>query len=287
MVSITFDLVKKAVFIVCLLAMTSSAFAGCTLKMVFKEGGKPPLMNEAPDNSGIFSDLYTEAASRIGCKLTITRLPKKRLHSGLQRGDFDFYPAASFSQKRASYLSYIENGIQTGEYGISSQALPKISNWQGLASYPNLIWLMESNSSKNEIADLYGINKQMIHYLNVKKVVDFIKARPNKIYFYVADKEVLDNYLQQSHQLNFDEDGLRLHPTCCGQSKPMYLAFSLRSPNFSKMINKEYNAYQKLSETNQATLAGTESIAFKLSQALQDMRKEGVTEQIYQNWYFH
>ncbi|MCP5079898.1 MAG: transporter substrate-binding domain-containing protein [Psychromonas sp.] len=244
-------------------------------------------MNEAPDNSGIFSDLYSEAASRIGCKLTITRLPKKRLHKGLQRGEFDFYPAASFSEKRASYLSYIENGLETGEYGISSKKLPEVRRWQELALHSDVIWLMESNSSKDEFADLYGINKQMIHYLNVKKVVDFIRARPNHIYFYVADKEVLDNYLHQTQQLNFAEDGLRIHLACCGHLKPMYLAFSLRSAHFTKVINSNYIEQQKLSEKNQATFASEQSVAHKFSQALKAMHKEGVTDQIYQTWYPH
>lgn len=37
--------------------------------MVFKLGGKFPLMRSAPDNSGIFQNLYSQAAKRIGCDL--------------------------------------------------------------------------------------------------------------------------------------------------------------------------------------------------------------------------
>ena len=80
-----------------LLLFCSQTWAHCTLNMVFKLGDKFPLMRSAPDNSGIFQDLYSQAAKRIGCDLIITRLAKARLHETLRKGVYDFYPGASFS----------------------------------------------------------------------------------------------------------------------------------------------------------------------------------------------
>lgn len=285
MESVNKALFFKALLIIILIFSASRVYSDCTLKMVFKDGDKAPLMNMAPDNSGIFEDLFSEAATRINCKLTITRLPKERLHRGLKRGDFDFYPGASFSNKRASYLSYISNGLQTGEYGISSQQLPNINHWKELAQHPEVIWLMESNSSKNELADIYNINKQTVNYLNIDKTLEFIKTRPRFSYFYVADKEVLDNYLFRHPHQSLEQVGLRLHPSCCGHMKPMYLAFSRQSKHFNSALNHQYDNKKKLTAKNQPTKSSEHSVANQLSQALQAMYKEGVTEQIVQYWY--
>lgn len=275
----------KTFLSIALLLSANNVLADCTLKMVFKDGDKAPLMNASPDNSGIFEDVFNEAASRINCKLTITRLPKERLHRGLKRGEYDFYPGASFSNKRASYLSYIDNGLETGEYGISSQQLPTLKTWKELAKYPEVIWLMESNSSKNELADIYNIKKQTVNYLNIEKVIEFIKTRPQFLYFYVADKELLDNYLSKHQYQGIEENNLRLHANCCGQLQPMYLAFARRSKKFSSTLNLRYQSQQKLTAENQPTQAEKSSIAYQLSQALKAMQKEGITEQIIQHWY--
>ncbi len=273
-----------------LLALTmvlyhSQLLANCTIKMVFKYGDKSPLMRAAPDNSGIFNDLYSEAAQRIGCNLSITRLPKQRLHQGLKYGDFDFYPAASFSIERASYLSYINNGLTTGEYGISSIKMPDITDLHQLRKQEHVIWLMEANSSKSEMANLLGITSQKVNFLDLEKVREFIHKRPQFNYFYIADKEVVDSFLIKNAGKSFNDFGLKLHPKCCGQLKPMYLAFSRFSPHLGEIHNNNYDSNKKLSADNQPTKLQNNSVAFLFANALLEMKTEGVTESIYQHWY--
>ena len=253
--------------------------------MVFKLGGKYPLMRSAPDNSGIFQELYSAAAKRIGCTLIITRLPKARLHEGLQKGRYDFYPGASFSQKRAKYLSYIENGIKTKELGVSSLGIKNITNLSQLKAYRNLIWLMELNSSKIASSKLLGIYPQEVQYLNLEILINFIQKRPQYNYFYIADKEVIDNFLSNNPTSLIGDYGLRIHEECCGESQPMYLGFSRLSVHMKETANPQYQKDEKISANNQIFIPAKGSIAQKFASALQALQKEGVTKSIYQHWY--
>lgn len=253
--------------------------------MVFKLGDKFPLMRSAPDNSGIFQDLYSQAAKRIGCDLIITRLPKARLHETLRKGIYDFYPGASFSQERAKYLFFIENGIETKELGVSSLGIKNITNLSQLKTYNNLIWLMESNSSKITLSNLLGIYPQEIQYMNIDILVSFIQKRPQFNYFYVADKEVIDNFLSKNPTRRINDYGLRIHDECCGKSQPMYLGFSRLSIHMKETDNPQYQKDDKISAKNQTSIPAKGSIAQKFASALQALQKEGVTKSIYQHWY--
>ncbi|MDP2561920.1 hypothetical protein [Psychrobium sp. 1_MG-2023] len=253
--------------------------------MTFKTGDKYPLMFEAPENSGVFFDVYTEAARRIGCKLIITRLPKQRIHEALKKGDLDFYPAASFSEKRAEYLHYIEVGITTKEYGLSSTKIPAIKNLSQLKEYPNLFWLMEANSSKSELAAALGIKTQQINYMNIEKFIKFVNQRPKYEYFYIADKEIFDTFLVNHKVTDLISHGLRTHTNCCGKAKPMFLGFSKRSKHYRAIANEAFNDKENVSATNQVSKLTTNSLVHRLAVALQNMKQEGVTEEIYNKWY--
>jgi hypothetical protein len=253
--------------------------------MVFKLGGKYPLMRSAPDNSGIFQDLYSAAAKRIDCTLVITRLPKARLHEGLRKGRYDFYPGASFSHKRAKYLSYIENGIETKELGISSLGIKNITNLSQLKTYSNLIWLMELNSSKITLSNLLGIYPQEVQYMNIDILVNFIQKRPQFNYFYVADKEVIDNFFSNNPTSQINDYGLRIHEECCGESQPMYLGFSRLSIHMKETNNPQYRKGEEISAKNQTFMPAKDSIAQKFTSALKALQKEGITNSVYQHWY--
>lgn len=267
------------------LIFCSQGWANCTLNMVFKLGSKFPLMQSEPDNSGIFQDLYYQAAKRIGCTLLITRLPKARLHEALRKGTYDFYPGASFSMERAKYLSYIKNGMETKELGVSSLGIKNITNLRQLKTYSNLIWLMESNSSKISLSELLGIYPQEIKYMNIKILISFIQKRPQFNYFYVADKEVIDSFLSNISEDQISNYGLRIHEECCGKAQPMYLGFSRSSIHMKEADNPHYQKEMKISANNQMFIPAKNSIAQQFASALQELQKEGVTESIYQHWY--
>ncbi len=46
------------------------------ITMGYKTTQKAPYINQAPDNNGLYYELYSEAAKRIGAELKIVRMPK-------------------------------------------------------------------------------------------------------------------------------------------------------------------------------------------------------------------
>ena len=250
--------------------------------MTFKEGDKLPLIAKNPDNSGAYSELFSLAAEKIGCKITITRLPKKRLHRQLEKGELDFYPGASFSNKRAEYLYYIDNGFTTAEYGITSINSSEIFNFQQVKEF-NLIWLMELGSSKNEPANKNGVQTMPVRFADIEKARYLISKGRN--IFYIADKELVDYYLKRTGYRSFKDAGLKVHYGCCGDKVPMYMGFSRLSPHFKERPNPKYDKTKKLSPSNSPTVIDPGCVAYKLGQALMEIKASGKTAQIYQKYF--
>jgi len=273
------------VTLVASLFTASTANAACVIKMVYKDGGKEPLIAKKPKHDGVYFDLYTAAAQRIGCSLEISRLPKKRLHVKLAEGTLDFYPGASFSKKRANYLYYIPNGLDTGEYGVTNLSVPDLKSYDDLKTQ-NIAWLMELGSSKVELAKELGIKAQERTHQDLEIVSKFIMRKPNSNYFYVADKELVDYYPRKSGIKSLTEAGLKVHKECCGGDQPMYMGFSRFSPHFKEEKNPSYDANQKLSPANFPTIVNKNSVVHRLGMALADLKKENKTADIYQRWFF-
>lgn len=274
-------LIGIAVLALCL--VPSANASTCTLKMVYKEGGKEPLIKEMPNNEGVYNDLFSEAAARIGCKLEISRLPKIRLMLMLESGESDFYPGSSFSNKRATYLYYVPNGLLTAEYGITNKGIPELTSYEDLKKY-SITWLLESESSKFEKAEKYQVMTSEREYLNLVFVSKYITRAKDRNYFYVADKEIVD-YFPQRMGKSLDELGLKVHKKCCEGIKAMYLGFSRKSPHYGEINNADYDDARPLSPENVPVSMHSDSIVYKLGKALSDMKEEGRVDEIYQEWF--
>ncbi len=261
---------------------TSFSFAGKEIKMVYKEGGKLPLIAKMPDNTGAYMELFSKAAKKIGCTIKVSRMPKKRLHYKLEKGELDFYPGASFSTKRAKYLYYIENGFMTGDYGITSVNTSDIFDYQQIKEF-DLTWLMELGSSKLELANEIGTKTQSVYHADIELARKLV-TNGRKI-FYIADKELVDYYLKKKGVASFREAGLKVHPNCCEGDMPMHMGFSRLSPLFKEKANPEYDATRKLSPANFPTIVDPECVAAKLGQALKEMKADGETDKIYKKYF--
>lgn len=253
--------------------------------MGYKQSGKAHLINDHPDNEGVYKDLYKEALERIGCKLIIIRKPKKRIHRDLMKGDIDFYPGAAFSKKRSEYLYFIPNGLDTLEYGVSSVNLPEISNLNELRRYP-VIWVMGLGSTKIEMADELGIPPQIRTDMSLDVLHKLIRTRPSMKYFFIADKELVDFFPKQKGVKNIGDLGFRIHKECCGHTRPMYMGFSRKSQYFNESPNPDYNAEQKKSPQNFPTIINSETIAGQLQSVLLTMKTEKRTEILYKSRLF-
>ncbi len=256
----------------------SMAFGECILKMTYKEGDKMPLIGKDPDNSGAYFELFNKAAKRIGCRLIVERFPKKRLHMKLSQGTLDFYPGASFSKKRSKYLYYIENGFDSGEYGITLAGTPDITSYQQVKKL-GLVWLMELGSSKREIAEQLDIEKQVVSHASIDRAKQLFTLKRSS--FYVADKELVDYYPKKTGFHSMKKAGLKVHKQCCGGDSPMYLGFSRLSPHFKEKTNPNYDHTKPVSRKNFPTIVVPGTIAHKLGQALKQMKQAGITSKIW------
>ncbi len=252
----------------------------CILKMTYKDGDKMPLIAKSPDNRGAYFELFSEASKRINCKLKIVRLPKARLHRYLKDGIVDFYPGASFSQKRAAYLYYFKNGFMTGEYGVTPLHIPKITNYKQVKEL-KLTWLMELASSKKEKAQEFQIPTQRVPFANLVIVRKMIAS--GRQIFYVADKELVDYYPKRDGFKSLRAAGLKLHKKCCGGEYPMYLGFSRFSKHLKEIPNPKFDKQKIISPTNFPTELSSNCVAYKLKKALQSLKNLGITDKIYQS----
>ncbi|EPJ46186.1 MAG: hypothetical protein OFPII_22130 [Osedax symbiont Rs1] len=244
--------------------------------MAFKEGEKKPLMAKAPDNTGAFQDIFQFAAKSIGCELEIKRYSKRRVHKLLSLGAVDFYPGASYSDKRAEYLHYSPLGMMTAEYGLSPLHIPEIFSYQQVKDL-QLIWLMELGSSKREIADRLKIKVEQTQNLTIYKLRRYFTTR--NVNFFVFDKELIDMFLLGKPESYLAEIGLKLHKNCCGGDLPMYLGIAKKSKHFAVQANVSGTVNSLLARQTPQLLAG--STFQRLVSALKTMQETGITQAIY------
>ena len=259
----------------------STAATSCVLKMGYKDGEKKPLIGPIGDNTGTYQDLFTRAAEKIGCKLVIYRLPKKRALQGLQIGLIDFYPGASFSMQRSKYLFYIKNGLITAQYGLTPLNVPDIKSYHAVKSL-NFTWLMEPGSTEEEIADIFRIHSQQTPNVTMDKVMLYFESRG--VNFYVADKALIDQFTFNRPDYFLEYNGLQLHKNCCGGVQPMYLGFSKKSVHIKLTKNLNFDETLALSPSNQRESLDSNSIAYRYEQALAELAEQGMTEQYYQKY---
>lgn len=78
--------------------------------MGYRLNERLPLINAAPNNEGLYKELFSTALEKINCKLVIVREPKRRIIKKLKNGNLDFYPGFTFSKERSNYVFFFENG---------------------------------------------------------------------------------------------------------------------------------------------------------------------------------
>ena len=140
-----------------LLTLTPMAVAqACTITMGYRTTDRLPYIAEAPDNAGLYLDLYTEASRRIGCKLEVIRQPKKRILSSIQTGKVDFYPGLIPSPERGNDYYYAPNGLPSQQVALTRSGLPLMNS-------------LEMMRGKDLLVSMGGVQKQAIEQgLNVR-----------------------------------------------------------------------------------------------------------------------
>lgn len=250
----------------------------CILKMGYRTTARPPMIGAVPDNSGLYSELYTEVARMIGCKLEIHRYPKKRVLLYLQRGLLDFYPALDFTQKRGEYIYYMENGLPGGNVGISRPDFSYIENLAQLKGHTLLMTLGQPDWLEglpwNHSITVYKVNEATLEH-----AIDMISMGRGD--FYIYGKQNVDFYIKKHGMGNFI-----VHEYCCGGYKPYYIGFSKHSSHFKSVLNPRYSPDKPVSVENYPGIVDQQSVAGKAGVALQTLYIKGWTKKLYEK-YFH
>ena len=249
--------------------------------MGYKAIAKPPLIGDARDNSGLYVDLFSKAAEKIGYRLQTVRIPKKRLHKELALGNIDFYPGSSFSLDRAKYLYYLPNGLLTKEVLVSLASMPEISDMEEAEG----TLIIELGSSKSEWDDIYP--KMSLTQMSKLSMESVIRAlRVGRGDFYIADIEIVDDYKRRNGIASFADIGIRIHHNAINREFiPMYMGFARNSLLFSEKPNLEYDPDIRVSISNFTSTVNKESVAYRFSEALLQLQKQGDTQRLYDLYF--
>lgn len=251
-----------AVITFALFSMSSQLGQSCELVMGFQKKAKPPLINKEPDNSGIYFDIYSQAAKDINCGLKVIRLPKKRVLKEMKQGSIDFYPGMKFTKGRATFAYFIPNGLTTGRVGISLAKMPLITNKKELTGYSVLISL----GGINYVKEVSGIKVYQVLNLDIEKAAKMLTLERG--HFFATDPFVIDSFL-----INDEKQLFKKHPNCCGGIKPMYIGFSKKSKFFKDIINPNYNHETALSIDNYPKRIIRDSTAYQFGEAVRALAK--------------
>lgn len=272
------DMKNLLVLVVVIVICTSLKIFGNdkVIIMGYKEGHKMPLIEETK-NDGLYYDLFSKAAEKIGYKLQIVRLPKARLHSEFEKGLADFYPGMSFSERRAEYVVYLDNGLVTKEVIITDKSVPNITDLKQLKG----TIIMEIGSSKVEIAKKYNIKMYEGANLDLEKAIKMIQVKRGDYWF--ADIEEAHYYLKANGLNNFEPIGMKMHGDW-NENKPMYIGFATKSKYFKSIPNPKYDSKKPLSYENLPITVDPSSIAGKFHKAVLELKAEGYTQKLYEKY---
>lgn len=265
-------------YILYLLLFISAPLWSCELVMGYRTNAKPPFISAAPDHSGLYQDLYTEAAERINCRLKIERYPKARVLYLMRTGEVDFYPGLSFSEKRSEYLAFLPNGLKDGYIGLTRKYEKDIHSLQDVAD--RKLVMVVSFGSYDLNAEQFGINVRRPYDFNLARLVDLILVGQADFHAYnlLAVKYFLQMNPEKSEQL-------KVHEHCCAEPRSMFFSFSKNSDKISVSDNPDYQPDQPFSATNNPVRVKPESIAWQLFLALESMREDGRFQQILDRYF--
>lgn len=107
-------MIRKAVFSVCLaliclsILLAPSIGRAQVVTMGFFPDALPPFVNESPDSSGFYKDLFTMVGKKTGFDVRIVRLPLREMLIALQQGAIDFHPYLQYLYNRDDFVQYFQ-----------------------------------------------------------------------------------------------------------------------------------------------------------------------------------
>lgn len=246
------------------------------IRMAYRTTEKLPLISSAPDNSGLYYDLYSEAARRIGYKLEVIRKPKKRILLDLKNGDIDFYPGFVFSEERGEYAYFINTGIKEQNVAVTLDTVEDITSFSDLQG---MVYLQPlGNADYLEGVDRRGITVIKVPEADLERMLELITLRRGDLFIYQRSSVL---YALKVNNVSHIKTHTKLLPDIFY----LHLGFSKKSPLFESNPNELYDSTKSLGIDNFPIILSQDCPAFKLQQALQEMHDEGFTQKLYESYY--
>ena len=248
--------------------------------MAYRTTEKLPFIAKAPDNSGLFEDMYREAARRAGLTLRIVRMPKVRVINALREGEVDFYPQFTFSAKRNAYSFFAPNGLRVAYYAIST---PEIERLASVADFDGLT-LLHGLGNPDYLTKL-GFGAARVTHLEVAEM-DLQKA------IHMLQKHRADAYIYEAEPLAYallqsGASDIRLHKELSSQVEWATLGISRRSTLIALEPNPDFKPGEPISSFNQPDRLVPGSPMARMVAALEAMKQDGTLAALSERYLGH
>jgi ABC-type amino acid transport substrate-binding protein len=224
----------------------------------------------------------TEATKRIGYKLVIKRLPKKRLFKLLKKGKIDLYPLASWTPKREKFLYFIPNNITTRLVVVSlldKKPIDSLNDIKGKLLIGKGDNLAELVKHKHKDIKIIALSKA-----NMAKKIKFL--RQGKADYTTVEEKAFLYFLKKQYIKDPKDISLRANLNAITKElTARYLAFSRKSKHFKGKANPNYDKAKTAGIDNFPVIIQKDCVAYKLQEALKQMNKDGTASKII-NKYF-
>lgn len=268
-------------YIISLLAVISALAAEpetkkaekCLITMGYKPYAKEPYIFK--DGSGIYRDVYSEALKRIGCRLKIVRLPKRRIIQKLKKGTIDFYPVFGYTEERAAYTYFIPNWMPHQGILVTRKDIPPLHSLKELVLYKPI--LLKEIGGWSPMEAIPGKRFETTD-VNVAKAFKLLLNK--RIDAFHMQEVVVRHYLKNHPEIK----GVRLHPDLFPPVKTKMLGFSRLSPHFQEKVNPYYDPRKPISLQNPLTVIDENSTAYRFSKALDELHENGEIQKIIEHY---
>ena len=226
--------------------------------MGYRTSEKLPFIKKAPNDDGLYNDFYSEALRRIGCKLIITRKPKKRILRDLKNGRIDFYPVLTETKDRYKYINFHSIGIPSLDVAIVRKETIHIN--------------------KEKLVLVKPLGAPNVEFLNFKIYRQSPELSISKAIKAIIDKKAdiyIDEWINIIYLLSKDEDKtkFKIHYDCCKGLKFLTLGFSKESKLYFEKNNKTF------------VNVSTSSRVDDFLEAINSMKEDGTTEAIFKHYF--
>ena len=281
---------QKVAFFIFILSVFSIPYADesgkpVTLRMVYQDVDKSPFMQEAPDNSGIYLDIYSAAAEKLGWDLVISRFPKKRALLNVMSGEDnnDFYAirklSDSTSAEEIDKLYWFYTGMTREYVYVSRIDTPEINSLEEFRKYTLLTGSVPV-SIESSIKDNFNANVVLIAGGHIERLAEGLRIKRGDLFnidsitarVFIEHSDIKDIKIQNSAFMSSLE---------INNNVKLTMAFARSSPLLDLSPNPNYDKTKPVTVDNFPVIADPECPAAKFAAVVNELALNGTIDNIY------